>query len=203
MPNVSSCYAMANLLRQSRIISIMNIRLMSVPAPVRIIGVAALEPVRRSMGDPLEPRLLHFPVARTTGVTIKPWTGIFMLQSSSPGDPLSGSVSVYRALREVVKDNGKRKLSKEVLWFDFALDRAPRQISSDYSCRLNVAESNPEKKVGDFISFYLFLRTAVPCVRSMRLKFWISLWRNLCDTLLAALGECIASLMLTMTRLLV
>ena len=36
--------------------------------------------------------------------------------------------------------------------FDFALDRALRQIS-DYSCRLNVAESNPEKKVGEFINF--------------------------------------------------
>ena len=36
--------------------------------------------------------------------------------------------------------------------FDFALDRALRQIS-DYSCRLNVDESNPEKKVAEFISF--------------------------------------------------
>ena len=36
--------------------------------------------------------------------------------------------------------------------FDFALDRALRQIS-DYSCRLNVAEHNPEKKVGEFIKF--------------------------------------------------
>ena len=36
--------------------------------------------------------------------------------------------------------------------FDFALDRALRQIS-DYSCRLNVDESNPEKKVAEFIHF--------------------------------------------------
>ena len=36
--------------------------------------------------------------------------------------------------------------------FDFALDRALRQIS-DYSCRLNVGEDNPEKKVAEFISF--------------------------------------------------
>ncbi len=36
--------------------------------------------------------------------------------------------------------------------FDFALDRALKQIS-DYSCRLNVAESNPEKKVDEFIKF--------------------------------------------------
>ena len=36
--------------------------------------------------------------------------------------------------------------------YDIIIDRALRQIS-DYSCRLNVNESNPEKKVGDFISF--------------------------------------------------
>lgn len=36
--------------------------------------------------------------------------------------------------------------------FDFALDRALRQIS-DYSCRLDVKESNPEKKVAEFINF--------------------------------------------------
>lgn len=36
--------------------------------------------------------------------------------------------------------------------FDFALDRALKQIS-DYSCRLNVNESNPEKKVAEFINF--------------------------------------------------
>lgn len=36
--------------------------------------------------------------------------------------------------------------------FDFAPDRALRQIA-DYSCRLNVDESNPEKKVAEFISF--------------------------------------------------
>lgn len=33
-----------------------------------------------------------------------------------------------------------------------ALDRALRQIS-DYSCRLNINESNPEKKVAEFINF--------------------------------------------------
>ena len=54
---------------------------------------------------------------------------------------------------EITKDDGTREIVKQECYvFDFALDRALRQIS-DYSCRLNVAESNPEKKVGDFISF--------------------------------------------------
>lgn len=54
---------------------------------------------------------------------------------------------------EITKDNGQREIVKQECYvFDFALDRALRQIS-DYSCRLNVAEHNPEKKVGEFIKF--------------------------------------------------
>lgn len=54
---------------------------------------------------------------------------------------------------EITKDNGEHEIVKQECYvFDFALDRALRQIS-DYSCRLNVAESNPEKKVGEFINF--------------------------------------------------
>jgi hypothetical protein len=43
-------------------------------------------------------------------------------------------------------------LKEECYVFDFAPDRALRQIA-DYSCRLNVEESNPEKKVEEFINF--------------------------------------------------
>lgn len=43
-------------------------------------------------------------------------------------------------------------IKKECYIFDFAPERALRQIA-DYSCRLNVDEVNPEKKVEEFISF--------------------------------------------------
>jgi len=43
-------------------------------------------------------------------------------------------------------------LKEECYVFDFAPNRALRQIA-DYSCRLNVNESNPEKTVAEFISF--------------------------------------------------
>ena len=45
-------------------------------------------------------------------------------------------------------DSGSPKkeiMKKECYVFDFALDRALRQIA-DYSCRLDINESNPEKK---------------------------------------------------------
>ncbi len=48
--------------------------------------------------------------------------------------------------------NQEQVIKEECYVFDFAPDRALRQIA-DYSCRLNVDESNPEKKVEEFISF--------------------------------------------------
>ena len=54
---------------------------------------------------------------------------------------------------EVKDEDGRRIIMKnECYVFDFALDRALRQIS-DYSCRLDINESNPVAKVGEFIKF--------------------------------------------------
>ena len=54
---------------------------------------------------------------------------------------------------EVATEGGKKEIIKQECYvFDFALDRALKQIS-DYSCRLNINEGNPEKKVAEFISF--------------------------------------------------
>ena len=48
--------------------------------------------------------------------------------------------------------NREQIIKEECYVFDFAPNRALRQIA-DYSCRLNVNESNPEKKVEEFIHF--------------------------------------------------
>lgn len=154
MPNVASCYAMANLLKQKQNNFYHEYQVNVCAGTGAGIGVAALEPVRRSMGDPLETKTITLSCGKlTTGVTIKPWTGIFMLRNLSSPETYFQAAFRVQSPWEVVKDNGKKEIiKKECYVFDFALDRALRQIS-DYSCRLNVAESNPEKKVGDFISF--------------------------------------------------
>jgi len=48
--------------------------------------------------------------------------------------------------------NEEQIIKEECYVFDYAPDRALRQIA-DYSCRLNVNEASPEKKVDEFISF--------------------------------------------------
>jgi hypothetical protein len=93
----------------------------------------------------------------TTGVSVKPWTGIFMLRNSS--SPETYFQAAFRVQTPwVIKNpdstspNQEEIIKQECYVFDFAPDRALRQIA-DYSCRLNVDESNPEKKVEEFIHF--------------------------------------------------
>ncbi len=154
MPNVASCYAMANLLAQKQNTFYHDYKVNVCAGPRAGIGVAALDPVRRSMGDPLETKTITLSCGKlTTGVTIKPWTGIFMLRNLSSPETYFQAAFRVQSPWEITKDNGEREIVKQECYvFDFALDRALRQIS-DYSCRLNVAESNPEKKVGEFINF--------------------------------------------------
>ena len=154
MPNVASCYAMANLLAQKQNSFYHDYKVNVCAGTQAGIGVAALEPVRRSMGDPLESKTITLSCGKlTTGVTIKPWTGIFMLRNLSSPETYFQAAFRVQSPWEITKDNGERQIIKQECYvFDFALDRALRQIS-DYSCRLNVAESNPEKKVGEFINF--------------------------------------------------
>lgn len=154
MPNVASCYAMANLLAQKQNSFYHDYKVNVCAGTQAGIGVAALEPVRRSMGDPLETKTITLSCGKlTTGVTIRPWTGIFMLRNLSSPETYFQAAFRVQSPWEITKDNGEREIvKKECYVFDFALDRALRQIS-DYSCRLNVAESNPEKKVGEFINF--------------------------------------------------
>ena len=154
MPNVASCYAMANLLAQKQNSFYHDYKVNVCAGTQAGIGVAALDPVRRSMGDPLESKTITLSCGKlTTGVTIKPWTGIFMLRNLSSPETYFQAAFRVQSPWEITKDNGERQIIKQECYvFDFALDRALRQIS-DYSCRLNVAESNPEKKVGEFINF--------------------------------------------------
>lgn len=154
LPNVASCYAMANLLAQKQNAFYHDYKVNVCAGTQAGIGVAALDPVRRSMGDPLESKTITLSCGKlTTGVTIKPWTGIFMLRNLSSPETYFQAAFRVQSPWEITRDDGQREIiKKECYVFDFALDRALRQIS-DYSCRLNVAESNPEKKVGEFINF--------------------------------------------------
>ena len=153
LPNVASCYAMANLLAE-RQNSFYHVYTVNVSAGTEAgVGVAALEPVQRSMENPLESKTITLSCGKlTTGVTVKPWTGVFMLRNLKSPETYFQTAFRVQSPWVVDTDGGKEIVKEECYVFDFALDRALKQIS-DYSCRLNVDEKNPEKKVGEFIKF--------------------------------------------------
>lgn len=158
LPSVASCHAMNNLLsrRQNRFYH--DYEVLVAAGSDAGIGAAAVPPVQDAMGDPLRTKTITLSCGKlTTGVTIKPWTGILMLRNSSSPETYFQAAFRVQSPWTIRNPDGnspnKEEIVKEECYvFDFAPDRALRQIA-DYSCRLNVDESNPEQKVAEFISF--------------------------------------------------
>ncbi len=158
LPSVAACHAMRNLLakRQNRFYH--DYKVMVAAGSAAGIGAEALPPVQEAMGDPLKTKTITLSCGKlTTGVTVKPWTGILMLRnSSSPETYFQAAFRVQSPWTvrnpDGASPNAEQIIKEECYVFDFAPDRALRQIA-DYSCRLNVNEGNAEKKVEEFISF--------------------------------------------------
>lgn len=154
LPNVASCFAMANLLAQKQNAFYHDYAINVCAGTKAGIGLDALAPVQHSMGDPLKTKTITLSCGKlTTGVTVKPWTGVFMLRNLKSPETYFQTAFRVQSPWEITDETGNRQIMKQECYvFDFALDRALRQIS-DYSCRLDVNEANPEKKVAEFINF--------------------------------------------------
>ena len=158
LPNVASCEAMYNLLKERQNAFYHDYTINLCAGTKAGIGLDAVEPVIDSMKkdgkSPLETKTITLSCGKlTTGVTIRPWTGIFMLRNlKSPETYFQSAFRVQSPWTIKNPDGTETILKEECYVFDFALDRALRQIS-DYSCRLNPDGSDPEKKVAEFISF--------------------------------------------------
>ena len=155
LPNVASCQAMYNLMMQKQNAWFNERYAINVCAGTKAgIGLDALLPVLDSMDDPLKSHTITLSCGKlTTGVTVRPWTGVFMLRNLKSPETYFQTAFRVQSPWEITDEKGVRRIMKEECYvFDFALDRALRQIS-DYSCRLDVNEANPEKKVAEFISF--------------------------------------------------
>ncbi len=158
LPSVASCYAMRNLLEMKQNRFYHDYKVIVAAGNAAGIGAAALPRVLEVMDNPLTTKTITLSCGKlTTGVTVKPWTGIFMLRNlSSPETYFQAAFRVQSPWTiqnpDGASPNEEQIVKQECYIFDYAPDRALRQIA-DYSCRLNVNDSNPEKKVEEFISF--------------------------------------------------
>ncbi len=158
LPTVAACHAMRNLLKEKQNRFYHDYEIVVAAGNAAGMGPKALPPVLEAMDKPLQSKSITLSCGKlTTGVTVRPWTGIFMLRnSSSPETYFQAAFRVQSPWTVVNPDDTSPNIveiiKKECYIFDFAPNRALRQIA-DYSCRLNVDETNPEKKVDEFISF--------------------------------------------------
>ncbi|WNC45663.1 GIY-YIG nuclease family protein [Thermosynechococcus sp. GLH187] len=158
LPSVAACYAMRNLLAKRHNHFYHDYKVIVAAGSAAGIGAEALPPVLEAMDDPLQTKTITLTCGKlTTGVTVRPWTGIFMLRNtSSPETYFQAAFRVQSPWTiknpDGVSPNEELILKKECYVFDFAPDRALRQIA-DYSCRLNVNGEDPERKVAEFIQF--------------------------------------------------
>ena len=158
LPTVSSAYAMRNLMKKRNNKFYHDYEIVVAAGSRAGIGVKALKPVQKAMGDPLKTKTITLSCGKlTTGVSVKPWSGIFMLRNLSSPETYFQAAFRVQTPWTVKNPDGKSPneeviIKEECYVFDFAPNRALSQIA-EYSSRLNVDESDPEKKVAEFIHF--------------------------------------------------
>ncbi|MBQ5463368.1 MAG: hypothetical protein IIT53_04960, partial [Fibrobacter sp.] len=154
LPDVAACDAMKNLIDQRQNTFYHDYKVIVCAGTKAGIGLEALKPVQAAMANPLNSKTITLSCGKlTTGVTVRPWTGVFMLRNLKSPETYFQTAFRVQSPWEIKDDKGNPQIIKENCYvFDFALDRALRQISS-YSSRLDINESDPEKRVAEFTKF--------------------------------------------------
>lgn len=157
LPSVASCKAMGNLLKNHTFYKEYNVIVCA--GNEAGMGVEALKPVNEAIKNGFNTKTITLSCGKlTTGVTVPEWGGIFMLRDTSSPETYFQSAFRVQSPWTVKNPDGLNPNEKSVVKdtcyvFDFAPDRALKQIA-DYSARLNVnSEDKPEQKVQEFISF--------------------------------------------------
>ena len=154
LPSVAACKAMAELLRKRANRFFDDYEVIVAAGNEAGMGAKAVAPVYNAMGDPQQSKTITLSCGKlSTGVTVKPWTGIMMLRNTTSPETYFQAAFRVQSPWTTKDEEGKEIILKPLCYvFDFAPNRALRQVE-EYSCQLNVEESNPEKKVEQFIKF--------------------------------------------------
>ena len=155
LPNVASCYAMHDLLKSSANTFFDKYDIILIAGDSCGCGVEAKIPVDKAMGsNPLRKQTITLTCGKlTTGVTIKPWTGIFMLRNcKSPETYFQAAFRVQSPW--TIKDEllNEINLKKECYVFDFDPNRTLTQIKN-YCDMLNTNNENIDLFVSEFIKY--------------------------------------------------
>lgn len=154
LPSVAACRAMSVLLRKRSNRFFDDYKVIVAAGNEAGMGAQAVDPVYNAMEDPQRTKTITLSCGKlSTGVTVKPWTGILMLRNTTSPETYFQAAFRVQSPWTAKDEHGEEIILKPFCYvFDFAPNRALRQVQ-EYSCQLNVHESNPERKVEDFIKF--------------------------------------------------
>ena len=154
LPSVAACRAMAALLKKRANRFFDDYEVIVAAGNEAGMGAKAVAPVYNAMGNPQQSKTITLSCGKlSTGVTVKPWTGIMMLRNTTSPETYFQAAFRVQSPWTTKDAEGNEVILKPICYvFDFAPNRALRQVE-EYSCQLNVEESNPEKKVEKFIKF--------------------------------------------------
>ncbi len=157
LPSVASCKAMARLMKKPVNRFYHDYHVVVAAGNEAGMGAEAVHPVYEAMceeGDPRQSKTITLSCGKlSTGVTVRPWTGILMLRNVRSPETYFQAAFRVQSPWTTRDEWGKEVILKPFCYvFDFAPNRALRQVE-EYSCQLNLHEANPEKKVEDFIRF--------------------------------------------------
>lgn len=158
LPNVSSCYAMANLLEEKHNVFWRGYRIIVAAGTAAGIGLNALPPVRAAIMSGFETKTITLSCGKlTTGVTVAQWSSILMLRNLSSPETYFQAAFRVQSPWSIKNPNGDNPNEEEIIKpicfvFDFAPTRALRQLS-EYGIGLSPNELNPENAVKELVSF--------------------------------------------------
>lgn len=160
LPSVASCRAMANLLSKSSNSFYHDYRVIVAAGESAGVGVKALEPVQDAIGQGITTKSITLSCGKlTTGVTVPPWTGIFILRNTT--SPETYFQAAFRVQSPWYSDNpsgdapeDKIIHKSECYVFDFSPSRALTLIA-EYTSKFdnNNEVAQIEERTGEFLEF--------------------------------------------------
>jgi hypothetical protein len=149
---------MAKLLAEPHNVYWHDYRVLTVAGPAAGIGLAALPPVRKAIGNGFDSKTITLSCGKlTTGVTVPQWASCLMLRNLRSPETYFQAAFRVQSPWSIKNPNGDNPNEEEILKpacfvFDFAPTRALRQIV-EYGVGLSPDEPNPEKAVEELVNF--------------------------------------------------
>jgi hypothetical protein len=158
MPNVASCHAMANLLKEKQNVFWHDYEVLTVAGTGAGIGLEALPPVRKAIGSGFDSKTITLSCGKlTTGVTVPQWSSMLMLRNLNSPETYFQAAFRVQSPWSIKNPNGDNPHEESILKpacfvFDFAPTRALRQIA-EYGAGLSPETSDPEVAVEELVKF--------------------------------------------------